>query len=234
VAVLAEIEIFHSRPVAPTRRVALGTRELPVEPGPGFGGVLLAGIVARFSADLDGDLYDELLVLMRQVERGQRIPQPRLRHRFQRDLVGLTKRRQRLIGEHESLRFEFDESGPAAPMVLGAVYAAGQLPASARTDVMELVRNAMRWQGPLGASFVTSILGRRAGSSWVVSSLADPVAWARVTLGLATEAIVERDVVQRQFRLLLREAHPDSGGDEDVAARRISELSEARRILLLG
>ena len=35
--VLAEIEIFHSRPVAPTRRVALGHRELPVEPAPGFG-----------------------------------------------------------------------------------------------------------------------------------------------------------------------------------------------------
>jgi hypothetical protein len=233
VAVLAEIEIFHSRPVAPTRRVALGHRELPVEPAPGFGGVLLAGVVARFSADLDADLYDELLLLMRQVERGQRIPQPRLRHRFQGDLVGLTKRRQRLIGEHESLRFEFDESGPAAPMVLGAVYAAGQLPSSARTEVMELIRRAMRWQGPMGASFVASILGRGAGS-WMVSSLADPVAWARVTLGLASEDVAERDLVQRQFRLLLREAHPDSGGDEDGAARRISELSEARRILLLG
>ena len=232
-AVLAEIEIFHSRPVAPTRRVALGTRELPVEPLPGFGGVLLAGIVARFSPDLDADLYDELLALMRQVERGQRIPQPRLRHRFQRDLVGLTKRRQRLIGEHETLRFEFDDSGPAAPMVLGAVYATGQLPASARTAVMEVIRRSMRWEGPLGTSFVASILGRRAGY-WAPSAFADPVAWARVTLGLATDEAAPREKVQRQFRHLLRAAHPDSGGDEDLAARRISELSEARRILLLG
>jgi hypothetical protein len=233
VVVLAEIEIFHSRPVAPTRRVAIGHRELPVEPEPGFGGVLLAGIVGQFAADLDADLYDELLVLMRQVERGQRIPQPRLRHRFQRDLVGLTKRRQRLVGEHESLRFEFDESGPAAPMVLGAVYATGQLPASERAAVMDVMRRSLRWQGPLGASFVASILGHRAGY-WAVSSIADPVAWARLTLGFATDEVAPRDLVQRQFRLLLREAHPDSGGDEDGAARRISELSEARRILLLG
>ena len=231
--VLAEIEIFHSRPVAPTRRVALGHRDLPVDPTPGFGGVLLAGLIARFSADLDTELYDDLLVLMRQLERGQRVPQPRLRHRFQRDLVGLTKRRQRLTGEHEVLRFEFDESGPAAPMVLGAVYAAGQLPASARGPVMEVMRRSMRWQGPLGASFIASILGRHAGA-WAFSSAADPVAWARVTLGLATDDVVARDLVQRQFRTLLREAHPDSGGDEDAAARRISELSEARRILLLG
>jgi hypothetical protein len=91
----------------------------------------------------------------------------------------------------------------------------------------------MRWQGPLGSAFISSILGRGAGS-WVVSSLTDPVGWARVTLGLADEDIAARDLVQRQFRMLLREAHPDNGGDEDVAARRISELSEARRILLLG
>jgi hypothetical protein len=118
-------------------------------------------------------------------------------------------------------------------MVLGAVYATGQLPASARTAVMEVIRRSMRWEGPLGTSFVASILGRRAGY-WAPSSFADPVAWARVTLGLATDEAAPREKVQRQFRELLRAAHPDSGGDEDLAARRISELSEARRILLLG
>lgn len=231
--VLAELEIFHSRPVAPTRRVALGHRELPVEPAPGFGGVLLAGLVARFTPDLDVELADELVVLMRQLERGQRVPQPRLRHRFQKDLVGLTKRRQRLVGEHELLRFEFDDAGPPAPMVLGAVYAAGQLPLPARGPVMEVMRRSMRWRGPLGTAFIASVLGRHA-DAWTMSAVADPVAWARVTLGLATDEVAERELVQRQFRTLLREAHPDSGGDEDEAARRISELSEARRILLLG
>ena len=40
---LAELEIWHSRPIAPTRRVALGRSLLPVDPPPGFGGILLGG-----------------------------------------------------------------------------------------------------------------------------------------------------------------------------------------------
>ena len=38
---LAEIEIRHSRAIAPTRRVALGPYWLPTEPSPGYGGILL-------------------------------------------------------------------------------------------------------------------------------------------------------------------------------------------------
>ena len=38
---LAELEVWHSRPVTPTRRVALGHLVLPVDPTPGFGGLLL-------------------------------------------------------------------------------------------------------------------------------------------------------------------------------------------------
>ena len=45
---LAELEIFHSRTNAPTRRVALGYTYLPIQKGSGNGAVLLAGIVARF------------------------------------------------------------------------------------------------------------------------------------------------------------------------------------------
>ena len=37
---LAELEIRHTRANLPTRRVALGLRWLPVDPAPGFGGVL--------------------------------------------------------------------------------------------------------------------------------------------------------------------------------------------------
>ncbi len=51
---LAELEIRHSRPIAPTRRVALGEDVfLPTEPAPGFGGILLACIVATFGQELD-------------------------------------------------------------------------------------------------------------------------------------------------------------------------------------
>jgi len=44
--ILAELEIWHSRPIAPTRRVAIGDQDLPCDPPPGYGGILLAGIVA--------------------------------------------------------------------------------------------------------------------------------------------------------------------------------------------
>ena len=43
-----------------------------------------------------------------------------------------------------------------------------------------------------------------------------------------------RRAIQRQFRDLVRSAHPDHGGDRLEAADRLSELSEARRILLAG
>ena len=46
---LAELEVWHSRPTTPTRRVALGHLVLPTDPAPGFGGLLLgAVIVYRF------------------------------------------------------------------------------------------------------------------------------------------------------------------------------------------
>src|SRR5919112_142191 len=78
---LAELEIWHSRPIAPTRRVALGRAQLPVDPAPGFGGILLGGIVAAHIGELDPDLTGELSRLLDDLEAGRRIAQPRLRHR---------------------------------------------------------------------------------------------------------------------------------------------------------
>ena len=40
--ILAELEVFHSRPIAPTRRVALGRKHLPLHPAPGFSHVAIA------------------------------------------------------------------------------------------------------------------------------------------------------------------------------------------------
>jgi curved DNA-binding protein CbpA len=43
---------------------------------------------------------------------------------------------------------------------------------------------------------------------------------------------IEHDDVNRRFRRLLRDAHPDSGGASAGAASRIAELTEARTILM--
>ena len=96
---LAELEVRHSRPIAPTRRVALGKLWLPTDPAPGFGGILLAGIVASSLPSLDDDLADELDRLIEDLDRGCRIAQPRLRHRFQKDVIGLDRSTHRLHGQ---------------------------------------------------------------------------------------------------------------------------------------
>src|SRR5439155_6230681 len=96
--ILGELEVFHSRNYSQTGRLALGHRDLPVDPPPGFGPLLLGGIIAVGAEELDAEEYDALLVLMDQLEHGQRIVQPRLRNRFQTDKHGLARTVGRLLG----------------------------------------------------------------------------------------------------------------------------------------
>lgn len=229
---LAELEVFHSRPIAPTRRVALGAMLLPTSPAPGFGGLLLGGIVARFVGDLDPELLPELDRLTHQLEAGARIPQPRLRHRFQDDRVGLTAYRHMLIGDGEDLHFDIDEAGTPAPNVLGAVYAAGRSDPGHRGAVFTTIRRGLRWRGEPGPKLVQHLTDARTTTRWATLGGRDPVAWALETLGLPEHP--DRSTVQRGFRDQLRLAHPDHGGEAAAAARRIDELAEARRILLGG
>jgi hypothetical protein len=56
--------------------------------------------------------------------------------------------------------------------------------------------------------------------------------WALQILGFGPQGRPERDEVQRRFRSLLRESHPDHGAEAEGAGLRILELTEARRILL--
>lgn len=230
---LAELEVFHSRPIAPTRRVAIGTTVLPTAPAPGFGGLLLGGLIAAFIPEVEPDLLGELDRLMRQVEAGQRIPQPRLRHRLQDDRIGLNKYRHQLIGTGEELRFELDDRGSPEPHVLAAVYAAGRLATDVRPAVFVAMRRALLWRGELGPAFVEHLSDSRHTADWSTLGGRDPLVWALGVLGL-TSGTVERSVVQTRFRQLLRDAHPDHGGASQDAAERISELTEARRILLKG
>lgn len=229
---LAELEIWHSRPIAPTRRVALGARLLPVEPAPGFGGLLLGGVVAAHIAELDDDLAGELGRLLDDLGAGRRIPQPRLRHRFQLDRHGLARSRHRLLGEGETLHFEFEGDGSPASQVLGAAYAAGQVPVAERRIVLDVVRRGARWHGEVGPELVRYLSGVRGGSARAARAFADPFRWALDVLGFAGGQAPARREIQRRFRAMLRDAHPDHGGASAAAADRIADLSEARRILL--
>jgi hypothetical protein len=124
--IVAELEIYHSRPIAPTRRVALGARDLPVDPPPGAGGVLLAGIVARFAPGVAAELREDLVWVLDTLAGGGRVVQPRVRHRFQQDRVGLTLSPQRLVVEAGVLSFDLEEDlGRPVQLALGALYAAG-------------------------------------------------------------------------------------------------------------
>jgi len=234
--ILAELEVYHSRPIAPTRRVAIGRAVLPVDDAPGFGGLLLGAIVARYSQQLEVELLEELEILSYQVEQGQRIAQPRLRHRLQQDRVGLSRsvhHLERLPNKRLHVAYESKHSAPAQ-FVLASVYAAGELPTKARSSVMGVIRRAIGWQGDTEENDVllghlSSTYSRYALSS---SSQADPVAWALEVLGLdPNEDVPEQDDLRKTFRRQLRMAHPDIGGEADDAADRIAELTEARRIL---
>ena len=236
--ILAELEVFHSRPIAPTRRVALGHRSLPLHPAPGFGGVLLGGIAAQAVGGIDPDLQPDVHRLIVQLEEGRRIPQPRLRYRFQTDQVGLTRSRHRLIGDGERMEFEFADRGAPAQYLLGAVYAAGQFEPVERRVVMGAIRKGLRWGGDLGPALIAHLSGSGGARSWSPTAFEDPVRWALDLLGFTAVDELgpfrpERSDVQRRFRERLRQAHPDHGGDHEGAAQRIADLSEARRILLV-
>lgn len=229
------MEVFHSRPIAPTRRVAIGARDLPVSPAPGFGGILLGGIVAAHMPGLDPDLFDDLDRLTRQLEAGMRIPQPRLRHRLQTDRVGLQRSVHRLVGEGEEIRFEIAEKGAPAHHILAAVYAAGGLEPGPRALVMDALRKAMRWSASIDGTLVAHLAGLARHQEWSADAYRDPIGWALGVLALGPgSGRPTRRTVQKRFRELVRQAHPDHGGDRRAAAMRLAELAEARRILLAG
>ncbi|MDP9418853.1 MAG: hypothetical protein M3P53_01640 [Actinomycetota bacterium] len=229
---LAELEIWHSRPIAPTRRVALGRQLLPTDPAPGFGGLLLGGIVAASMEDLDPELIGELQRLVADLGAGRRIPQPRLRHRFQVDRIGLARSHHRLVAHGDEVEFELEDQGSAAAQILGAVYAAGAVDEAHRPVVMETLRRAMRWRGLVGPSLIAHLSRGGDARGWTVQALAHPRRWALEVLGFADATAPERGEVQRRFRTLLRAVHPDHGAASEGAAERISALAEARRILL--
>ncbi|MSY43602.1 MAG: hypothetical protein F2645_07435 [Actinobacteria bacterium] len=227
---LAELEIFHSRPIAPTRRISLGHMYLPVDPAPGFGGLLLGAVLSVHIRDVDEDFHIDIQRLLTEIERGSRVVQPRLRHRFQVDRHGLTHSSHRLIGAGDSVEFEMNNSGSALQQVLGSIYALERLDETTRRLLIPVMRKSLTWRGPIGPSFITYLAGSRTSS---VSALADPRAWALDVLGFpgGTVKPSKREVMSR-FRASMRDAHPDHGGDEKLASKVMMDIAEARRILL--
>lgn len=227
---LAELEIRHTRSNLPTRRVALGSRWLPIEPTPGFGGVLLAAIVASRIGEVDEEELGQLGRLLDDLEAGKRISQPRLRHRFQADVVGLDRSRHVLLADGELLSFDLDGHGAPVPQLLGAAYAAAQLRAGPRREVFRVLRRASHWRGPVGATFVSWLGSDDGTAGW--RAVPRDERWALTILGFDADDLPGRVTVQTRFRDLVRGAHPDAGAATENAGQRILELTEARRILL--
>ncbi len=227
---LAELEVWHSRPVTPTRRVSLGNVILPIDPAPGFGGLLLGAVIAHHLDDIDDDLLPDVHRLLGQVDRGERVVQPRLRHRYQVDRHGLGWSRHRLEGEGDNVHFSFESNGSGLVQVLGSIYAIERLDMAGRRLLIPVIQRAMRWRGPIGPSFIAHLAGSTATS---LAAMADPRAWALDLFGfpLGTAKVVKKEVMAR-YRERLRSVHPDHGGDEVVASTAIADLGEARRILL--
>ncbi len=233
--IVAELEVCHSRAIAPTRRIALGTRNLPVEPSPGAGGLLLAGIVANTADRVEPELREGLYHLIEQLAAGQRVVQPRVRHRFQTDRVGLLSSVHRLIGVGGHLQFEFaEDTGRPIQQALAASYAAASLPEQCQVSVFEAILAALMWTGEVDGRFISQVMGGRGANLVELTAWNDPTSWALQLFGMGGAEVTgfNRRQVQRTFRRLVRDAHPDHGGVSADAAKRIADLTEARRVLL--
>ena len=202
--------------------------------------MLLAGLMAHTAPGVDPELREDLMDVMDRLSRNAKVVQPRVRHRFQSDLVGLTVSRQQLVSDGSGLHFVFDdENARPVQLALGAVYAAASLPQQARDTVFETFQSALVWSRPVDSSFISFVMGGLANGVSAEFALLeawhDPISWAMKILEIEADAaddVPSKRIVQRKFRSLLRAAHPDHGGQDAAAAARIAELSEARRILL--
>ena len=226
--VLAELEVHHSRSCAPTRRIALGEVVVAGERGGEALLVLLGAVVAGFVPTLTVEQAKAVDCLVDDMAAGRRVVQPRAFYRLQRDRHGLDVSRHRLLDGSSGLAIEVDRHGPPLPQALGAVYAIERLRDGDRDRAVAVVARAVSWRRPVGSAFLAELAALAGGA------LAQPDAdrWALAVLELAPEGATSHEAVRRQFRRMVRSAHPDRGADPAAATQRIDELARARQILL--
>ncbi len=167
-------------------------------------------------------------MLVSLLELGRRISQPRLRHRFQTDVVGLDRSRHRLLSVGRAVELELDDHAHDLPQVLGAVYAAASLPIRGRPSAFRLIWRALRWEGGNDAALIAYLNGDTVG----VARRHRSFDWALDVLGFAPGAVPPPPEILGRFRTLVRGVHPDHGAPVDDAGRLVSDLAEAKRILL--
>jgi hypothetical protein len=105
------------------------------------------------------------------------------------------------------------------------------LASAARPHAFALLWRASRWDGGTTDALLTHLQGvdpigairRRRGAD---------AAWALSALGFDADEHPERSDVVRRFRDAVRDAHPDHGAESTEASLRITELTDARAILL--
>jgi hypothetical protein len=230
----------------PTRRVALGDVYLPTS-GPAYGAVLLGAVMAEHLPDLDDEQADLLPRLVFDARDGLSVPRIALRYRLQTDTHGLDRSRHRIVSELGRLVLELDRHSRPDPQVIGAVMAAATLPPAARSIAFRSIDQAIKRPGvlPEGVEVRRLLLGIPGagppppGTAYIGSDVETEWAgvpadrrWAMEVLGLRADVELDRTDVQARFRRLVRLAHPDHGAEDLGAAERLSELAEARTVLL--
>jgi hypothetical protein len=244
--VLAELLVRHTRRHMPTRRVALGEAYLPTS-GPAYGAVLLGAVVAEHLPELEDEQADLLPRLVFDARDGLSVPRIALRYRLQTDTHGLDRSRHRIVSDTGRLVLELDRHARPDPQVIGAVMAAAELPPAARSIAFRAIDQAIKRPGLLPEGLEvrrlllgipgagppppgTTYVGADGAAAW--AGIPADRRWAMEVLGLRADIELDRTDIQARFRRLVRLAHPDHGGAGLGAAERLSELAEARTVLL--
>jgi ribosomal protein S14 len=177
--------------------------------------LLIGAVIAQHLDGVSDDYIPDIHHLLNEVEAGQRVVQPRLRHRFQIDRHGLSHSSHRLIGDGDDISFDFATTGTDLAQVLGAIYAVERLAPEHRRLIAPVMQKAARWRGPIGATMIAYFAGSQ---TTTLEALADPGGWAmqqkmrsprrsaRRCVTSTQTTVVKKLMLRRQCLTLLRPA----------------------------